>query len=480
VGLTDLTIQGGWNGLTGEGFELNGTTEFTVPLSILNWDDDITLNDVIFNTTGSDGLTVFTSGDIELDNVESRGNSGSGAYLNNTTGGSSVNVTVSDSSFHDNLTGLVVYSFGDISLAYVDGSYNVGAGALIGTARNASITGSRFSWNGEYGLGVNASQDVSVTDVDSRSNATDGAWIISGQDITVASGSFSENSGDGLHALADRMVSITDVDASNNAASGLLVDAGRDATLTDVVASGNGDPGATIWADWNILVDSSVFNENEQDGAYLNSLNGDITVRCSDFESNADYGVEAVLPGLLDLGGDSFVDNGAGDYIVSGDGVALVRPNFECDDDEEEAPTPTATPETMLTLNVVHVLDGETVTLDCVAYIGTVLVLPNGDQVVLPCPIAGQASLAWVDPDQLPGPLDADLRFLSGMDVEVIPSLYGIMTVDFVLPLQQGDESFSVLRWDETEWVDLGGIRTSDGFFEVRSDRDGIFVLVGK
>jgi len=127
---------------------------------------------------------------------------------------------------------------------------------------------------------------------------------------------------------------------------------------------------------------------------------------------------------------------------------------------------------------VVYVVDGQIVTLDCVAYRGTVLVLSSRDQVVLPCPITGQASLAFVQSDELPEALDPGFTFVSGMEARVRPSLDGIMMVDFYLLPGQTDTDLSILRWDETRWTNLRGVRTEEGFFEALSSQDGIFVLV--
>jgi len=476
--LTDLTIQGGWNGLTGVGFDLSGATEFAVTLSILNWSGDVTLNDLIFNTTGSDGVYVTTSGSIGLDEVESKGNNGRGAYLNNTSGGTAVGVTVNDSSFHDNLTGLDIYSYGDISLANMDASHNVGAGALIEDSENVRIARSDFSWNGLYGLGIVAADDVSLSDVEARHNGSDGTWILGGGDVTIDTANFDRNAGYGLDAWAGNMLSATDVQASDNDASGLLLFSDHDVTLMEVNASNNGDVGASVWTDWNILVDSSIFNDNDQDGTYLDSLHGDIMVACSDFWNNGDYGVDAVLPGTLGLDSDSFVGNGAGEYAVGGGGVASVYGDPNCNPHAEKTPVPTSTPDTRMTMNVVYVVDGQVVTLDCTAFLGTVLVLSNGDRVVLPCPITGQASLASVDSDELPAVLDTELAFVSAMDVQVSPWLDGVMLVDFVIPFGQADANFSILRWDDVRWADLRGVRTEEGFFEAASSQDGVFVLV--
>jgi hypothetical protein len=481
VNLTDLTIQGGWNGGFGAGFGLSGVTEFSVPLSILNWTGDVTLNDLLFNATGSDGVYVTTSGDIELDNVESKENSGRGAYLDNTSGGAAARVTVSESSFHDNLTGLDIYTYGDISLAYVDTSYNVGVGARIQDARNVTVTNSDFSWNGQQGLDVTNSGDVSLSHMAARHNEGDGAWIVSGGNISIWDGNFDQNDNYGLFAQGTdttSMLSLSNVDARGNQAEGLYLITDRDVTLAEVNASENGGSGVGVWATWNIQVDYSTFLDNDSHGAYLESQNAYISVVCSEFWDNGGYGLRADLPEVLDLGGVSFSGNGAGTYDVTGGGSAQEHGHPECDPDIVKTPAPTSTPDTRMTMHVVHVVEGQVVTLDCVAYRGTVLVLSSRDQVVLPCPITGQASLAFVQSDELPEALDPGFTFVSGMEARVRPSLDGIMMVDFYLLPGQTDTDLSILRWDETRWTNLRGVRTEEDFFEALSSQDGIFVLV--
>jgi hypothetical protein len=66
------------------------------------------------------------------------------------------------------------------------------------------------------------------------------------------------------------------------------------------------------------------------------------------------------------------------------------------------------------------------------------------------------------------------------MRLQVTPALYGIVTVDFVIPFNQDVTNLSILRWDETGWTNLGGIRSGEIYFEARSSQDGVFVLVTK
>jgi hypothetical protein len=477
--LTDLTIQGGWTGGTGAGFALDGTTDFSNSLSIVDWNGDVTLNDLVFNNTSSDGVSVTTSGDIELSNVQSSGSSGRGAYLDNTSGGSGVQVDVSGSSFHNNTsTGLEIRTSGDVSLADVDASYNTGIGASILANGDTGVSQSTFSWNGLNGLTIDAAGDVGLYGADVRNNGITGSRVTSGGDLAVDSSSFDLNAGSGLDAQADNIITLTGVQANENDTAGLTLRAGRDVTLTDVEASQNGTQGAAVWADWNITVESSAFAENGGDGAYLYSLNRDISVDCSSFEDNGGYGVNADTHGLLDLSGDTFSGNDDGDYHITSGGTVTVGSSDNCPSGAETSPT--ATPTAILPLNVVSVVEGEAVTLDCTTSGGTVLVLPNGDQVILPCPITGDATLEQVLSQDLPGPLDPGLTFLSGMRLQVTPTLYGIVTVDFVIPFNQDVTNLSILRWDETGWTNLGGIRSGEIYFEARSSQDGVFVLVTK
>jgi len=435
----------------------------------------VTLNDLAFTNTGSDGVTVVTTGNIELNNVESSGNN-KGAHLDNSSGGSGVEVKITGSSFHDNLTGLEVLSNGDVSLADVEASYNASTGASILANGDTTLSHSTFSWNGVNGLTVNSAGDVTLYDVDAGHNGSTGGVLASGGDLTIDYSSFNFNAGSGLDAQAANMLTLTGVQANGNGGTGLTLVAGRDANLTDVEASQNGAQGAAVWADWNINVDSSVFAGNGDDGTYLYSLNGDISVDCSSFRDNDGYGVNADTHNVLDLSGDTFSGNSAGDYNITSGGTGLVRGSENCPSTERATATPTA----ILPLNVVRVVEGESVTLDCVRYSGTILILPNGDRATLPCPITGDATLDTVLSEDLPGPLDPGLTFLSGMHLQVTPALNGVVAVDFVLPFSQDVTNLSILRWDEAGWFDLNGIRSKEIYFEAQSTQDGVFALVTK
>jgi hypothetical protein len=143
-------------------------------------------------------------------------------------------------------------------------------------------------------------------------------------------------------------------------------------------------------------------------------------------------------------------------------------------------------PLTGLPLHIVPVTGAENVELDCAAFIGTKLVLPNGDSVILPCPIRDEGSLAAQAQDELPAPLDDQFEFLSALNTEVIRDGQAVVTVDpslmveFVIPESQEIANLAILHWDGSAWVEFPGQATNDGYFAVTTNFTGVFVLVTK
>jgi hypothetical protein len=143
-------------------------------------------------------------------------------------------------------------------------------------------------------------------------------------------------------------------------------------------------------------------------------------------------------------------------------------------------------PLTGLSLHIVPVSGDENVTLDCGAFSGTKLVLPNGDSVILPCPIRDEGSLVAQAQAALPGLLDEQFTYISGLKTDVIRDGKTVATVDpsliveFVIPDGQNTDDLAVLHWNGSEWVEFPGQITSDGYFAVTTNFTGIFVLVTK
>jgi hypothetical protein len=209
---------------------------------------------------------------------------------------------------------------------------------------------------------------------------------------------------------------------------------------------------------------------------------GDATILCSRVENNGGYGVNANLPGTLYINSGGLSGNASGGVNLTGGGTLVLA---ECVKTKKPAPGGPSLPWHIVPLSEgqgvgVPVTGGEGIALDCTQYRGTMLVLPNRDQIVLPCPISGQAALKHQAQDGLPGPLDSKFSFVSAMDAEVSPSLSGTMLVDFFIPPDKQNANLSILHWDGSQWVELGGAKNADGYFEIPSSLTGVFVLVTK
>ena len=99
--LTDLTIQGGWNGKV-KGYKVKGVSTFSVPLTVINWNGNVTINNVNISGTSGNGLNVLTKGNIHVHDVQSNNNNVAGAYLDNTSG-TGTTVIVDNSIFNGRL-----------------------------------------------------------------------------------------------------------------------------------------------------------------------------------------------------------------------------------------------------------------------------------------------------------------------------------------------------------------------------------------
>ncbi len=281
-GLTDLTIQGGWNGKV-KGFKVSGATTFSVPLSILNWIGNVTINNVNISGASSDGLSVTTKGNIKVHQVTSNNNSGDGAFLDNTLG--TGNISVDTSTFNNNTgggDGLFAVSNGAITLTTVTANSNPGGDGVFldnsGGTGAISVKSSTFNSNpGGDGLFATSKGAITLNKVTANSNpGGDGAFLGNSSGtgaISVSSSTFNSNTGgDGLYASSNGALTLNKVTADSNQDNG-----------AELYNNGSGATGA-------ISVSSSAFNgSTAADGLYAFS-NGAITLNTVTADSNYDYG----------------------------------------------------------------------------------------------------------------------------------------------------------------------------------------------
>jgi hypothetical protein len=361
--LTDLTIQGGWNGLTGVNYSLSGDTTFTgVGLAVTNWVGNVTINDVNVNNANGDGITVFNEGDIELvnvnvqnslssgagvslnngfnwgtgfnislsdvdlenntdnglyalyvgdislDNVTISGNNGTGAHLNNTSGSGDFNLTGTNIFNNNNGDGLFIASDGTMNLENVTANNNQGTGvSLDNTGGNGVIlTGTNvFESNGSQGLGISSNGDVSVNNITASQNGYTGAALY-GANVTLnGNNTFNNNLWAGAQISGGTAI-VNNVSAGANATTGIEVYGGTgDIILTNMNTFSNGGHGLYINSSGNIQLNDIASTGNAGFGAEIYNYSG------------------ATANVIIDDG--TFSDNQLGATILSAGNVTLSR-----------------------------------------------------------------------------------------------------------------------------------------------------------
>jgi Right handed beta helix region len=443
------------------------------------------------NGNGGDGLDAYSTGTITLTGLMADGNWNYGAYLNNcdwdvilshcAAGG---DVSVSNSNFDSNITslngektGLDIHSNGNVSLNSISASNNLGGdgadvnGSLpVGTFASLTIQNSTFDNNysteNDWGVGFYAAGghgNANLVNVIASGNSLHGTYIETLGNISIDPSTF-----------------------NNNGDVGLVAYSGGTITLTDVTADTNDSDGAYLTGS-SITATNSHFDGNTDAGLVLHT-GGNATIICSSADNDkAGYGIYGAVNGTLTLDGVSLAGySGSGNNATSG---VLVNDPTYCNPGGGKGgnsgslvgvggPGP-------LPWNMINVPDsgGQGNPLSCSQYVGTELVLPNSDHVLLPCPIGStpgtSGSLRGLSNSNLPGKLDSKFTFVSSFDAEVNPALTGgMITVSFKIPSGKQGPNFAILHWDGTKWVSLGGTATPPGYFSVTTSLTGDFVLV--
>jgi len=136
-----------------------------------------------------------------------------------------------------------------------------------------------------------------------------------------------------------------------------------------------------------------------------------------------------------------------------------------------------------------NVASSQPVTYTCPAGGGGFgLRLPKEDNVSVLCSSLGggggflevTSDIESLGQEQLPAQIAGQFKFVSGMKVTLSVELTGPMNVSFKVPADMLTGNFSILFWDGSQWIDLGGSINAMGFFATQSDKAGVFVFVTK
>jgi hypothetical protein len=563
-----LTIQGGWDGNLGSANIIGTSTFAGVSLEIINWGNNVTVNDVILNAS-DDGLVIGTDGAVSLDNVQvantvySDGitlNAGGGTTMSsvdssaNFSSGATINsggeVSILGSSFDNNGAGnpfgvgLEVGATGEINISNSTAIGNSEGGALLDAGSDINLSSTNLSNNTGvttgYGLEATAAGNVTLSNVLADSNFDCGAYISSQELVNISNSTFSKIlNGEGLIVESNGAVTLASVTASNNVFYGALVTSNGNVTISNssfsgntgtnynagleittpgtvqlnsVVASNNVNDGIAIYDSTNVILKNVTTLNNGWSGVYVEADCATVQAQLGNFSGNGFYGMD-IVTGKANISGSIFSNNTLG-FMSTDNGGCFIK--------SSNGPVFSFTrPDTVLPWNIISVEDESPNILDCNSYIGTILVLENGDRIKLPCPLLDAGMLSQISEQNLPANLPEGFLYLSGIKSSVILDgihldiLNAAITVsyhaedidtDLVILYWDGEEwqelasfenqggiafgSGELLFWDGTDWTDIipddkkivgqAGYKSPDGYFETVLNFTGVFVLAEK
>jgi hypothetical protein len=209
-----------------------------------------------------------------------------------------------------------VYTEGDIHLDQVASNHNYDAGAHLETDGHVIVKDSSFAKNIEDGLEVQAGNDVTLANVIASGNYDNGVQINSNGTVTLSHVTASDNEWTGVYITAAE-IRLADVSANSNGGYGLMAFTSNNES-SQILLLENTEYGS-------ITISNSRFNGNGKDagrdGAYILS-EGDVTIVCSQFNENGNYGVGVYsVDGTLILNDVTFTGNRREEYFYQGEPV---------------------------------------------------------------------------------------------------------------------------------------------------------------
>jgi hypothetical protein len=315
-----LTLKGGWNGLGTNTIDTSTPSNFSGPLQIINWNNNVTLSDILLSYPLGP-LNITTTKNIVLNRVQVLNSLAlSAASLNNTislgTGPGTGSVTVTNSTFTGNfMGGLGITSNGSVTLGNVTSNNNWGTGVQItnsGGIGAVIVNNSTFNNNSGFGLSIVSRGTITLNGVTANNNATGGALLNNSAgigNVTISNSSFNSNttSGDGLQIISGAgTVTVINSSFNDNWGNGLQITSNNTVTLKNVFAYANGlDDGYSPYVNFSgvtidntsastakaVTISNSVFSGNGLNGLQVLSK-GTITLNYITADGNGSKGAD--------------------------------------------------------------------------------------------------------------------------------------------------------------------------------------------
>jgi Right handed beta helix region len=410
---------------------------------------DLTFINLDLNAPGSgnSGLIVDNhSGNVYLTNVDASGTASNGADIDNTSG--SGNVTVNGGTFDQNNTdGLHVRSDGVITLVEVTANQNRDDGADLDNSgnflstNNIEVVKSTFNSNTDDGLYAVSGGDITLVNVTAQNNNGDGVdldfpnFSFNTHTATICGGLLSGQSGGSDYnvELTDDDIRLTNLTPNNWNPSG-----GWGAALCDYLDTDSDQ----VPDQWD--------TDDDNDGVL------DTVDQCANTPSNETVDATGcpVQPPSTGGGGSSTGGGGTGSSRDTNSPIVPVTGLIS----EDLGCTPSDT-----TLQM------------------------EGFEVIIANLCGYETRLGEVTETELPADLPNSAQFVSGLNVSLTQDGNTVallptgasMTVLFTIPGGMEGDSFGILHWDGSKWVEENVI-VENGSVKATTSNTGIFVLVAK
>ena len=246
-----------------------------------------------FSNNDAYGIYIVIPGNITLAGVNASSNTGSGVYLDNTSGTASSSINLINSVANENLNqGFYLLSLGNVILngaqadentnygIYINNSGTGASGNVIVTTNATTGIGIETSGNGKQGFYVLTNGNINLTKVDVSGNGisgTDGAYLDNSNGgftkvIVLKNASFDDNNQAGVEIISQGTISWVGGSASGN-------DDGSGASITNADAA----------LARTVTISGVEFNQNTSDGLIVTSL-GTITLGSVTADENGGSG----------------------------------------------------------------------------------------------------------------------------------------------------------------------------------------------
>jgi hypothetical protein len=391
-------------------------------------------------------------------------------------------------------SGLIVDNHsGNVFLTNVDASGTADIGADIDNTSgsgNVTVTGSTFSQNNGDGLYVRSEGVITLVEVTANQNGDDGADLNNDQgsstsNIEVVKSVFNNNNDDGLNAVSDGDITLINVTAQDNRGDGVDLDFPTFRTHTATICGGvlSGQSGG---GDYNLeLTDADIRNTNLTPNNW-NPSNGWGTALCDYLDTDSDqvpdqWDTDDDNDGVLDTA-DQCANTPAGE-AVDANGCPLLPPatggGGSTTGGGGSGNSRGSTSQT------IPVTGGQLTDSICTP---STTVLQMASFEVIFADLCGYDTRLGEAPETgLPGSLSDGAQYVSGLVATLIQNGEVILplptgaslTVLFKIPSGMEDESFSILRWGGSKWVEES-VTVEDGYVKATSSNTGVFVLVVK